>query len=677
MTEIVKRQLVMLCAVIIVTIMFLPFVSGGQLISSRQMERFGLVRVWYNQLAVNTELAKLQHVTIEGDTLFAVSSDAKIHAINTANGKLLWTRVLGRRELQHQVPAANSRIVAVVNNIELFIFDRKTGKLLLYSPLPNSVSVTACEVSENYVYIPMLGGRIIVYPIEEGVAEKIFNMKTGEYEDANPVVSRQPLPENQPNTPEQVAAEAAKKRSDVLAMKAVTTGDLESRDNVVADIVESFAQAKHSILAKPQTPPAEQQFVLRPALNFPMSTISFGDLTIQPKISTQIVKIDPADKSLKMHWEILTWVNKDGDFHTSIIRDLSQSKIDQLYKVSSPTKLFKPEISQIAERDWKIDKDIVVRPTTSQTVPYFYSGTNFDRRMVPDLSVLGAKSGYVFAIKNRNGEIAWHFVANGAVTERIGVIGLDVFVATRNGMYDLDLLTGKEKWYAPNIKKFLCASKVRAYVQDKHGYLVILDRLSGSRIAVLDLRKFRDVLFNIETDRLFIVDDSGLIQCFAERQADTAGSSIRSVARPIPEIRHRLSAAQYANATMGKEIPDLYWVTSSGLSGKSTKEDAVNSDNINAENTGSNNIDNQPASTTPDPNTTTTTTETPSTDNPSTPDSENPNPPPTENPTTPDPNNSPPTDNPTTPDPNNPPSTDNPSTSDPNNPPSEAPEPLI
>ncbi|MDR1289763.1 MAG: PQQ-binding-like beta-propeller repeat protein, partial [Planctomycetaceae bacterium] len=495
----------------------LSVVEGGQLLSARQMERFGLVRVWYNQLPVNERSVKLQSVMIEGNTLFAVSGDAKIHAIDTATGKLLWSRVMGKRELQYRTPAANSRVVAVVNNIELFIFDRKTGKLLFYVPLPNSVSVTSCEISENYIYIPMLGGRIIVYPLEEGVAEKTFNVKTGEYEDTIPTVIKPPASNNKTD---QTATDKTKDKA--LAMKAVVDGDLDKRDEVVAGIVESFAITKHSILAKPEVPPKEPQLVLRPPLNIPMSTISFGDLTIQPKLSSQILKADPLnpnnDKAV-LHWEILTWINKDGDFHASVIRDLSKTKIEQLYKISSPTKAFRPEINQIAERDWNIGKQVVVRPATNQTVPYFYSATNVDDQFIQDLSVVGTKSGYVYAIKNRNGEVLWHFVANGSVVEQMAVIGVDVFVPTLNGMHDIDVRRGKEKWFVPNIVKFICASRSRVYVQDKNGFLVILDRKSGGRIVSLDLRKFREVLFNVETDRLFIIDDSGLIQCFAERQA--------------------------------------------------------------------------------------------------------------------------------------------------------------
>jgi hypothetical protein len=424
----------------------------------------------------------------------------------------------------------------------------------------------------------MLGGRIIVYPLEEGVAEKTFNVKTGEYEDTIPTVIKPPTSNNQNN---QTAPDKTKDK--VLSMRAVVDGDLDKRDEVVAGIVESFAITKHSILAKPEVPPKEPQLVLRPPLNIPMSTISFGDLTIQPKLSSQILKADPAnpnnDKAV-LHWEILTWINKDGDFHASVIRDLSKTKIEQLYKISSPTKAFRPEGNQIAERDWNIGKQVVVRPATNQTVPYFYSATNVDDQFIQDLSVVGTKSGYVYAIKNRNGEVLWHFVANGSVMEQMAVIGVDVFVPTLNGMHNIDVRRGKEKWFVPNMVKFICASRSRVYVQDKNGFLVILDRKSGGRIATLDLRKFRELLFNVETDRLFIIDDAGLIQCFAERQADTPSNNLRLGTRSVPETRHRLSAAQYVEVMRGGEVPDLYWVELLGMSGKSLEEIPVKTEEV-------------------------------------------------------------------------------------------------
>ncbi|MDR1922764.1 MAG: PQQ-binding-like beta-propeller repeat protein [Planctomycetaceae bacterium] len=551
---------------------FVGFLDAGQLISQRRIDRIGLVRVWYNQLPVVENVAELRYVTLEGNTLFAVTSDARINAIDTATGKLLWSQPMGRRELQYQAPAANSRVVAVVNNIELFVFDRKTGKLLLYTELPNSIALTACEVSENYVYIPMQGGRIIVYPIEEGSSEKILNLKTGEFEDPKPVTVKPPIP--QENLGDHVAGVVIPKKEN--PMKANIHGDLDKRDEVVDEIITSFAETKYSILAKPEVPAKEPQLVLKPPLNFPISTISFGDVTIQPRLVSQVIKSSPDNKEdLGMHWEILTWISGKGNFHAATIRDLSQIKMEQLYRVNPPAKIFRPEKNQIAERDWEIDREIVVRPAVNQSFPYDYSGISFERWMIPSLSVVGSKSRYVFAIKDRNGEVMWHFVANDAIVEQIAVIGLEVFAPTRLGLYSIDLLTGKERWYISNIRKFIAASKTRIYARDNRGYLVIVDRRTGSRLAYVDIREYKDVLFNTETDRIFVIDKTGLIQCLAERQVDAKGEgfNLRNRTKPVTEVRHRLSAAQYMDFVRGVEVPQLYWMVPLGLDGKIQEKD--------------------------------------------------------------------------------------------------------
>ncbi|MDR1479108.1 MAG: PQQ-binding-like beta-propeller repeat protein [Planctomycetaceae bacterium] len=608
------------CVLFCVVVNCNTVVFGGRLLSSRQMERFGLVHVWHNQLPIDGRNAKFEQVVIEGDTLFVVSTDARVHAIDVLTGKTMWSQVMGKRGLQYRIPAANSHVVAVVSNIELFVFDRGNGKLLMYIPLPNTVSVTACVVSENYVYIPMLGGRIIVYPLEAGVAERKFNIETGKFDEVVSEVQKKstnnneggaeddqfPLSDAPPHTLEKAenknnTEKINKKTQDkTLSMKVTMSGDLDERDDVVAEVLESFARAKYSILGKDDVLPPKPQFVLRQPIDFPMSTISFGDLDIIPNLATQIVKGNPETITAGYHWEILTWINKEGDFHAASIKDFSHENILQMYKVTTPSKLIRPDDDNIAERAWVLGKGIVSRPALNQSVPYFYTETNLGGQNIQDLSIIGSKSGYVFAVQNRNGEILWHFAASGAVVERIAVIGADVFVPTANGLYNLDVRTGKEKWFLSGIRRFVCASRTRVYVQDKHNYLVVLDKRNGGKLFTLDLRGFKELLFNIETDRLYVIDEAGLIQCFAERQADTADERMRSGVRFVPETRHRLSAAQYVEVMSGKELPDLYWVTELGLTGKSLANEPEQKESQ----------DNDPAIETPPASTETTTTST-------------------------------------------------------------------
>jgi outer membrane protein assembly factor BamB len=558
-----KKQLFLLTIFFVLPVIFLIYASFIEaketlLLSQQTLEPYGLTRAWFNQIEIDSNRHKVLYAVVEGETMFLISDDAKLHVINAETGQSLWMRTLGNREMIFQEPAVNSRMVAVVNGLELFIFDRRNGKLLLQTPLPGASSA-APEMSENYVYIPMMGSRIIVFPLEDVSGPKM--------EDEGGPGSTTPIGEAG-------IALDAKEPNESDENNLHKTGN---EDPVLENIVKRFAEVKQSILAEPEPPKKEPEIFLRKAIGLPMQNLSFGNVLVKPLLSTQIILYNQRHR-VTAHRESITWITDRGFLFTAGINNFSQELFELQYMVDSSSQTYYLGSERIARREWEKNKELVARPTANQCIPPLYTNNKPQGSQIPSLVVTGNKEGYVFAVKDRTGEVVWQFAADGPIIERIAVIGTDVYCPTATGgMHALDLITRKEKWFTSGIRQFISASHKRIYSLDSRSRLVILDRLTGTPIDMFNVQKFDRFLFNIETDRIFVINDTGLIQCLHERQPQTLENILDN--KTLPPIRHRLNCEQYVNILNGHPSPSFYWLDNKNDSDSDTETDSDTKEN--------------------------------------------------------------------------------------------------
>ena len=515
----------------------MPLYAAGKdspLLTDQMVERHGLTRMWFNQLQMDLLRHKVVHAIEEGGTLFLVSDDGKLHALDAETGQTLWMRTFSQKGMSYLEPAANSRMVAVLDGLELFIFNRKNGKQLFQARLPGAAA-HACEMSELYVYVPLLNGRMIAFPLED--------FKT-QFDDEMP---QSPLADDEPRPAGPVAA-------------------LKEEDPVLANIVEKFAEAKKAIYAEPEAPKPEEDIVLRGPLGIPMTTYAFGTALAKPTVSTQLFAYAPTGRPIA-HQEILTWVTDHGSLFAAGIETFSQEDFTLRYMVDSTAEAYFLDMTRIAQREWNKGNEIVARPTTNQSEPPVYRENRSPDLVVPSLVIVGSRGGYVFSVRDRVGEVFWHFAAQGPVVEQIAVIGKDVYCPTfPTGMHAIDITNGQEKWFTPGVKKFVAASKKRLYTLGAHNNLLILNRETGVPVSSFSVRLIDRCLFNLQTDRIFFINDSGLVQCLKERQLCGDPDCRDRVDCPhaaalAAPIRHRLSALQYVDAMKGKKTPKLYWAS--------------------------------------------------------------------------------------------------------------------
>ncbi len=129
-------------------------------------------------------------------------------------------------------------------------------------------------------------------------------------------------------------------------------------------------------------------------------------------------------------------------------------------------------------------------------------------------------TGYVFALNEQNGNQVWRY-ASGAPTSRSPVVlGGRVFLATNlPSLHCINAATGQLLWEAPNIRQVVAISKTRAYGINKVGNITILDAATGVRHGLLHSDGTTTAVLNNQTDRLYLVSESGLLQCLREEGA--------------------------------------------------------------------------------------------------------------------------------------------------------------
>ncbi len=146
-----------------------------------------------------------------------------------------------------------------------------------------------------------------------------------------------------------------------------------------------------------------------------------------------------------------------------------------------------------------------------------------------------SRDGYVYAMLEKSGELLWKFPTGEPVLESPAVVDNRVYVPTQlGGMFCIDAKSGKQCWWAPEIVRFLAASKHRVYGADRGGRTQVLDAKGGARLDILPTELSAVKLANTETDRIYLATDTGLVQCLHEIE----------LSQPIPYAESRKPAKE-------------------------------------------------------------------------------------------------------------------------------------
>jgi hypothetical protein len=214
----------------------------------------------------------------------------------------------------------------------------------------------------------------------------------------------------------------------------------------------------------------------------PLSCQSAGHAVVQPLVLGQ----DEKD-------EYVGWVTDRGHLNVAYIRLLTQDMLSIAYRM-------------------ELAKGVVVRPAYSPP----------DARIGGDSGVLFAASndGFVHAVYERGGDSMWRFAAGGPIVVAPTLVDTSLYVALQlGGLYCIDAKEGTQRWFAPGIMQFVAASKERVYATDKFGRLQILNAKTGARLDSFPIPGLPIRVANDQTDRIYLVSETGLVQCLREVEA--------------------------------------------------------------------------------------------------------------------------------------------------------------
>jgi outer membrane protein assembly factor BamB len=135
-----------------------------RLISQDDAGRLGLTRAWFTQARLNPAFTHIERAVLEGDRLTVLTSSGVVQELNALTGNTFWTAPIGNENYPSLGPAGNEKFVAVLNGSTLYVLDRKDGKPAIIRSVSGAPGA-APALSDNYVFIPLVNGRIEAYSL--------------------------------------------------------------------------------------------------------------------------------------------------------------------------------------------------------------------------------------------------------------------------------------------------------------------------------------------------------------------------------------------------------------------------------------------------------------------------------------------------------------------------------
>jgi outer membrane protein assembly factor BamB len=154
--------------------------------------------------------------------------------------------------------------------------------------------------------------------------------------------------------------------------------------------------------------------------------------------------------------------------------------------------------------------------------------------MAPYLLV-GSANGNLYCVHEHSGEERWRYGSGDSITHAPAVVGDQVFITSdAPALHVLNAVTGQLQWITAGVTQFVALGKTHVYGADRNGRLIVLETKTGGMVGRLSRRSRqfssklisvsggapwsgrRPALINDQNDRIFLVNNVGLIQCLHE-----------------------------------------------------------------------------------------------------------------------------------------------------------------
>jgi hypothetical protein len=130
---------------------------------------------------------------------------------------------------------------------------------------------------------------------------------------------------------------------------------------------------------------------------------------------------------------------------------------------------------------------------------------------------LASTNGFIYAIDEMSGSIAWTYSAGEALSQSPVAIGDAVYViGEESNLHCLSADFGQLRWTCPDVRQFLAHGTERVYCVGRSDNLLVLQPKTGAVLASSRERLPPFRLTNTKTDRIYVASQTGLLQCLRE-----------------------------------------------------------------------------------------------------------------------------------------------------------------
>src|SRR5262245_4341988 len=137
--------------------------------------------------------------------------------------------------------------------------------------------------------------------------------------------------------------------------------------------------------------------------------------------------------------------------------------------------------------------------------------------LAPDKVFVNSIDGYIYCVGESKGNILWRFSTGEPLSHTPITLGNTVYtISERGNLFAIDVETATERWVAGGMSDYLAGNEKRLYCLDVRGNLAILDTASGTRVGTVPSVPADMPFLNPQTDRIFLVSSTGLLQCLHE-----------------------------------------------------------------------------------------------------------------------------------------------------------------
>ena len=148
--------------------------------------------------------------------------------------------------------------------------------------------------------------------------------------------------------------------------------------------------------------------------------------------------------------------------------------------------------------------DQIVTPPT-ELGPYLY---------------VSSRDGYLYCLHELSGGELWRIATGYPIINKPVVLGETAYVASNQpALHAVSATTGQTVWSVAGATQFVAEGARHAYGIERFGTLLILDKQSGGVVGRLKTAEGITALINDQSDRIYLVDDRGLVQCLRERES--------------------------------------------------------------------------------------------------------------------------------------------------------------